>query len=92
LEVKVQKLADDLFLILLTPSITGFCDFISAWLYRGKITCLIDVGPSSTAPDLLRALQELNIDQLPPDIQERERYFLQNSISGYLGWLESEDR
>ena len=43
---------------------TGFASFISAWLYRGKITCLIDVGPSSTAPDLLRALQELKIDQL----------------------------
>ena len=26
-------------------------------------------------------------DQLPTDIQEREIYFLQNSISGYLGWL-----
>jgi glyoxylase-like metal-dependent hydrolase (beta-lactamase superfamily II) len=61
---KIQKIADDLFLIPLTPPITGFRDFISAWLYRGKITCLIDVGPSSTAPDLLRALQELNIDQL----------------------------
>lgn len=43
---------------------TGFSNFFSAWLYRGKITCLIDVGPSSTAPDLLRALRELNIDQL----------------------------
>jgi hypothetical protein len=30
-----------------------------------------------------------NFEQLPPDIQERETYFLQNSISGYLGWLES---
>jgi glyoxylase-like metal-dependent hydrolase (beta-lactamase superfamily II) len=59
-----QQLADDLFLIPLTPPITGFNNFISAWLYRGKITCLIDVGPSSTAPDLLRALQELKIDQL----------------------------
>ena len=64
LNAKIQKIADDLFLIPLCPPITGFNNFISAWLYRGKITCLIDVGPSSTAPDLLRALQELNIDQL----------------------------
>ena len=64
LNAKIQKIADDLFLIPLCPPITGFNNFISAWLYRGKITCLIDVGPSSTAPDLLRALQKLNIDQL----------------------------
>ncbi|MCK4984261.1 MAG: hypothetical protein KAS40_02020, partial [Desulfobacterales bacterium] len=31
-------------------------------------------------------------DQLSPDIQEREKYFLQNSISGYLGYLGSEVR
>jgi glyoxylase-like metal-dependent hydrolase (beta-lactamase superfamily II) len=61
---KIQQLADDLFLIPLTPPMTGFSNFFSAWLYHGKITCLIDVGPSSTAPDLLRALRELNIDQL----------------------------
>jgi glyoxylase-like metal-dependent hydrolase (beta-lactamase superfamily II) len=61
---KIQKIATDLFLIPLTPPMTGFSNFFSAWLYRGKITCLIDVGPSSTAPDLLRALRELNIDRL----------------------------
>jgi glyoxylase-like metal-dependent hydrolase (beta-lactamase superfamily II) len=64
LTTKTQQLADDLFLIPLVPPLTGFNNFISAWLYRGKITGLIDVGPSSTAPDLLRALQELKIDQL----------------------------
>ena len=61
---KTQQIADDLFLIPLTPPITGFSDFISAWLYRGNITCLIDVGPAVTAPHLLRVLQVLNIDQL----------------------------
>ena len=64
MKTTIEKIAHDLFLIPLTPPIAGFNNFISAWLYRGKITCLIDVGPSSTAPDLLRALQELNIDQL----------------------------
>jgi glyoxylase-like metal-dependent hydrolase (beta-lactamase superfamily II) len=63
LTAQIQQLADDLFLIPLTPPRTGFSSFISAWLYRGEITCLIDVGPSSTAPDLLRALQELKIDK-----------------------------
>jgi glyoxylase-like metal-dependent hydrolase (beta-lactamase superfamily II) len=61
---KTQKIADDLFLIPLSPPLTGFSEFISAWLYRGKITFLVDVGPSTTATDLLRALQELNIDHL----------------------------
>lgn len=61
---KIQQIADDLFLIPLNPPLTGFNEFISAWLYRGKITCLVDVGPSATAPDLLRMLQELNIDHL----------------------------
>ena len=28
-------------------------------------------------------------DQLPPDVQVRETNFLQNSISGYIGWLET---
>lgn len=59
-----QKIADDLFLIPLSPPLIGFSEFISAWLYRGKTTFLVDVGPSSTAMDLLRALQELNIDHL----------------------------
>jgi hypothetical protein len=31
-------------------------------------------------------------DQLPPYVQEREIDFLQNSISGFIGWLDSEDR
>jgi glyoxylase-like metal-dependent hydrolase (beta-lactamase superfamily II) len=31
-------------------------------------------------------------EQLPEDIQAREKYFLKNSINGYLGYLDSEDR
>jgi glyoxylase-like metal-dependent hydrolase (beta-lactamase superfamily II) len=33
-----------------------------------------------------------SFDQLSADVQERERYFFQNSIKGYLGWLDSDDR
>lgn len=51
-------------MIPLTPPISGFSDFICAWLYRGSTTCLIDVGPSACAPELLLALKELNIRQL----------------------------
>jgi hypothetical protein len=29
-------------------------------------------------------------DQLTPDIKEREIYFLRNSISGFIGYLESD--
>ena len=64
MNTRVQKIADDLFLIPLSPPLAGFGEFISAWLYRGKKTFLVDVGPSSTATDLLGALQKLNIDQL----------------------------
>ena len=42
---------------------------------------------------LTRLLKEdplmATFDQLPPDVQERETNFLQNSISGYLGYIES---
>ncbi|MGD2098264.1 MAG: MBL fold metallo-hydrolase [Desulfobacterales bacterium] len=64
MNAKIQHIADDLFLIPLTPSIRGFSDFISAWLVRGSSTYLIDVGPSSCAPDLIRALQALDVRQL----------------------------
>jgi glyoxylase-like metal-dependent hydrolase (beta-lactamase superfamily II) len=62
--LKIQKIADDLFLIPLDLPITGFTKFISVWLYRGEKTFLVDVGPSTTAADLLSALQELNVDHL----------------------------
>jgi glyoxylase-like metal-dependent hydrolase (beta-lactamase superfamily II) len=64
LTTKTQKIADDLFLIPLDLPGTGFTEFISAWLYRGEKTFLVDVGPSTTAADLLAALQELNVDHL----------------------------
>jgi hypothetical protein len=46
-----------------------------------------------TAACLKRLLKEDPLmalfDELPADVQERETNFLQNSISGYLGWLDS---
>ena len=64
LAAKIDKISDDLFLITLTPPIKGFSDFICAWLYRSKITFLVDVGPASTAQGLLNALQALSVDHL----------------------------
>ena len=64
MKTKIEQITDDLFLIPLTPAITGFNDFICAWLYRGTTTCLIDVGPSASTPQLFGALRELDVDQL----------------------------
>jgi glyoxylase-like metal-dependent hydrolase (beta-lactamase superfamily II) len=64
LKSRIEKIADDLFLIPLTPPIRGFSDFITAWLYRGDSTYLIDVGPSVCVPDLMCALQALDVRQL----------------------------
>jgi glyoxylase-like metal-dependent hydrolase (beta-lactamase superfamily II) len=61
---KTRKIADDLFLIPLNLPAAGFNNFISVWLYRDAMTCLIDVGPSTTAAALLRALDELKVNQL----------------------------
>lgn len=61
---KIQKIADDLFLIPLDLPVTGFTEFISVWLYRGEQTFLVDVGPSTTSSDLLNALQQLNVSHL----------------------------
>jgi glyoxylase-like metal-dependent hydrolase (beta-lactamase superfamily II) len=64
LKTKFEKIADDLFLIPLNLPGTGFSRFISAWLYCGEKTILVDVGASTTAADLLSALQELNVSHL----------------------------
>jgi glyoxylase-like metal-dependent hydrolase (beta-lactamase superfamily II) len=64
MNAKIKKIADDLFLIPLNLPTDGFNEFISVWLYCGEITCLIDVGPSTTASHLLRAFDELKINQL----------------------------
>ncbi|MGD8492156.1 MAG: MBL fold metallo-hydrolase [Desulfobacterales bacterium] len=64
MNAKIRHIADDLFLIPLVPAMRGFSDFISAWLYRGSTTYLIDVGPSACAPDLIHALEALDVRHL----------------------------
>ncbi len=52
-----------LFLIRLDLELPGFTRFISAWLYRGEKTFLVDPGPSSTVPVLVEALKSLDVDR-----------------------------
>jgi glyoxylase-like metal-dependent hydrolase (beta-lactamase superfamily II) len=61
---KIDKLSDNLFLITLDPSLQGFENFIGVWLYQGDINFIVDVGPSITAPKLIKALEDLNVDHL----------------------------
>jgi len=65
LAATVQHLAPNLYLIVLSPSIRGFQDFIGAWLVKGPdATYLVDVGPAATALQLTGALTELGVRHL----------------------------
>lgn len=61
---KIHTIAQDLDLIELIPPLEGFSGFIAAWLYRGQISFLVDVGPATTAADLLAALDRLDVRHL----------------------------
>ncbi len=60
----IRQISNNLYLISLDPLIHGFENFISVWLYKGKKTFIIDVGPSVTSAGVLAALHELMIDHL----------------------------
>ena len=60
----IKKYSDNLFLIILPPVAKGFENFIGVWLYKGKITFIVDVGTSSTADALLNALAEAEVERL----------------------------
>ena len=60
----LNPVAEDLFLIPLTPPLPGFEDFIGAWLYTGGPRFLVDVGPASTAEGLFEYLDRLNVAHL----------------------------
>jgi len=64
LNAKITPVSNDLFLITLSPPISGFDDFIGCWLYRGNISFIVDPGPSVTSEALIRTLKELKIDRL----------------------------
>jgi glyoxylase-like metal-dependent hydrolase (beta-lactamase superfamily II) len=47
------------------PSLEGFRRFISSWLYRGeKFTLLVDPGPLSTIPHLVKEMRRLGVERL----------------------------
>jgi len=61
---KIERLSDNLFLIPLDPPMRGFENFIGAWLYKGDINFIVDVGPSVTSPILINALEDLGVAHL----------------------------
>lgn len=60
----LSQIRGDLYLIELTPPITGFNAFIGAWVVKGEKNLLVDVGPAVTSGQLIQALDDLNIDHL----------------------------
>ena len=61
----VHHLAPHLYLIVLTPPISGFQDFVGAWLVDGPdAVYLVDVGPAATVDQLVDALAALNVGRL----------------------------
>ncbi|MFO8084595.1 MAG: MBL fold metallo-hydrolase [Desulfobacterales bacterium] len=60
----IEQVAENLFLITLNPEMRGFENFIGVWLYKGKINFIVDVGPSATAPGLIKALESMGIAEL----------------------------
>jgi glyoxylase-like metal-dependent hydrolase (beta-lactamase superfamily II) len=63
-EPKIAKLSDDLFLITLDPPMRGFENFIGTWLFKGDTNFIVDVGPSVTAPGLIKTLENLGVAHL----------------------------
>jgi glyoxylase-like metal-dependent hydrolase (beta-lactamase superfamily II) len=64
LDPNINAVADGVYQITLTPPLDGFTDFISAWWVSGPPSFLVDVGPGSTADQLLRALDTLRISHV----------------------------
>ena len=64
MNAKLDSIKEDLSLITLNPPIDGFENFISAWLFQGEITFLVDVGPATTADGLLAVLAEAGVENL----------------------------
>ncbi len=59
--MNIIQITPKLFLIPLDQKLPGFAPFIGAWLYKGEKNILVDAGPGATAPDLLKALDILDV-------------------------------
>jgi glyoxylase-like metal-dependent hydrolase (beta-lactamase superfamily II) len=62
--MRLIKIAPELYLIPLDQDLPGFTSFIGAWIYKGKKTFLVDVGPAATVPVLVKSLEGLGIRHL----------------------------
>lgn len=58
------EISPNLYLIPLDQNLPGFTSFIGAWVYKGKKTVLVDVGPAATIPLLVQSLKTLKIHHL----------------------------
>lgn len=61
---QINKISNNLYLIILDPGITGFNDFFGVWLYKGSVTYIVDVGPPVTSGKLINALDDLDVREL----------------------------
>lgn len=61
---RIDAYGDGVSLIHLVPPLDGFDEFIGAWFVTGPPAFLVDVGPGSTAGQLLLALEALGVNQL----------------------------
>jgi len=53
-----------LYLVPLKQKVEGLERFISSWIFKGELTFLVDVGPKASIPQLLGALEELQIERI----------------------------
>ena len=58
------EIAPELYLIPLDQDLPGFTSFIGAWIYKGKKTILVDVGPTATIPLLIQSLNDFGVRHL----------------------------
>jgi glyoxylase-like metal-dependent hydrolase (beta-lactamase superfamily II) len=61
---QITQFYHDLYLIKLIPPLSGFDNFIGAWLFKGEKNFVVDVGPAVTSQQLIQALNKLNINHL----------------------------
>ena len=62
--MKPIVIAPNLYLIPLDQNLPGFTSFIGSWIYKDKKTFLVDVGPASTIPLLVRSLEAIDVQHI----------------------------
>ena len=63
--MNILEVSSDLYLIDLPQRVKGFRRFISSWVVKkGSKAVVIDVGPSSTINDLVRALRKIGVNKV----------------------------